>query len=224
MKWFLRALGIAFLTLMFLYGFAFLIIFSMRSAQATYRIETREAHPDYVFILRTECYRWEAGNGWKGFNEVRFAEINPENPLVIEVDQWPEEVVEGTEWRERTFLGTVPRSTAAQYKTAKECDDAARASEEESFYWNRPVPPWYSKGARITVKYRVQPKQSGDGLEIVQTSRSPLWQWAIILIAGLWFVTAWLVKSMFWPPLAPAADGISSVGPFSGDGQNRLVT
>ena len=205
MKWVLRALGIVLLVAASLYAFTFLIIFSARSAQATFRVETREAHPDYVFVINTEVLRWEAGYGWKLFPEVRFAEITPNDPLTLELDRWPNEVVDGTEWRERTFLGIVPRAVAAQYKTAKECVDAGACSDTDCFYWNRPVPPWFNTNKKVAVTYRVQRAKSGDGLEIVQTSWSPLWQWGflpgVLLLCG----AVWAVKRTRRSVLAPPA-------------------
>ena len=137
MKWVLRTLGVVILAAGCAYAFGFFILFSAKSAHVIHRIETREVHPDYVFVLRTECYRWEgwAGGGSKEFREVRFAEISPDNPLVLELDRWPEEVVEGTEWRERAYLAIIPRAVAAQYETAKECADAGASREETYFGW-----------------------------------------------------------------------------------------
>ena len=189
MKWVLRALGIVLLVAASLYAFTFLIIFSARSAQATFRVETREAHPDYVFVINTDVLRWEAGYGWKLFPEVRFAEIAPNDPLVLELDRWPEEVVEGAQWRERTWLAIVPRAVAVQYKTAAECFNAGACREIDCFYWGRPVPPWFNTNKKVAVTYRVQRTKSGDGWEIVQTGWSPLWQWAVVP-AGILCISA----------------------------------
>jgi hypothetical protein len=179
-----------------------------KHVRPVHRIETHESHPDYVFVLSRSGLQYdETARRWDNYQEVEYIELTPDRPLMIrlaaklsrDADYASRPDRHGERIRKDADLYCVPRSLAQAHASAK---DVIKASEEgkapgacwERFYWREAVPSWADDETTIT--YRVRRTASGDGLEVVCTSRNPRWQWnaaaiglaAAIILFGLWLV------------------------------------
>jgi hypothetical protein len=154
-----------------------------KNASATHQIEVAEEFAEYVCVVHR--YGWADGARAE-YNEASYEKLAPGRPLVLRLTR-----------TEIFSVMLVPRSVAAAYPTARELAGAVSGDrlagvEEYRFDSRETVPSW--AGDEITITYRVQRKSSGDGLELVRTSRNPLWQW--YAVAGL--VTVAIVTGGLW--------------------------
>jgi hypothetical protein len=157
-----------------------------KKAPVSYRVETREAHPDYLFVLTREVHRYdEATRKREDVLEAEYVELTPDRPLVLRHG-------------ESATLLIIPRPTKLGNLTPKELlkahPDLARQVVYQELEGRMEVPSWF--GDDITITYRAQESRAGDKLEFVRTSWHPLWQWfavaftipVLILLGGLWFI------------------------------------
>ncbi len=150
-------------------------------ARPTYRIETEELLPDYVFVVARHLFRQPTP-------DITYFELGPGRPLTLT-----------TRYQEEPELFIVPRAIASEYPNAAELVRAVRegrvtGSVQKRFPFRELVPSWADK--EITITYRLQRAASGDRLELVRTSRDPMLQWyaaailstTAVVIGGIWFV------------------------------------
>jgi hypothetical protein len=145
------------------------------SALTGHRIETIEEYPDHVFVVE----RSRPGPNREG---AEYAELAPGKPITIP-----------PAYPGNATLLIVPRVAAEPYKSAPELTKAVYSQHVPAvilrdFYGRETVPVW--TGREITITYRLQRTDSGDGWEIVRTSWSPMWQWyaaAIFLTVAVIF-------------------------------------
>lgn len=151
-------------------------------AYPTYRIETREPHPDYLFVLWYDEFA-------SGRDRAEYVELAPQRPVTFK-----------TGYHSTCGLIIIARSTAAAYSTPTELAQAVGRGEvagvrEHQFPFRVEVPSWTR--TPVTLTYRVEPSRSGAGLEIVQTSWDPLWQWyvaAVGLTVAMVLGGCWLLR------------------------------
>lgn len=145
----------------------------------TYRIETEEPLPDYIFIVVRHAFRQPTP-------DMTQFELGPNQPLTLT-----------TEYHEEPELFIVPREAASQFSNS---GDLVRAVSEgrvpgsvhKRFPFRALVPSWGEK--EITITYRVQKAASGNGLELVRTSPDPMRQWYAAAILA----TVAAIMSGFW--------------------------
>jgi hypothetical protein len=170
----------------------------LRRAKPTHRISTREAFPDYVFVIYSQksVYVKDAKTGneeRRSADEAEFIELTPEQPVMISVD---------ASRIDRKTLIIVPRIVATPFKTALELAEASR--HLKGAVWlelphREDVPEWHS--GEITIDYRVQrDAKSPDGrLEIVRTTWDQSYQCCVVglclpvafSLGGLWLIRRW---------------------------------
>lgn len=162
-------------------------------ARPTYRIETEELLPDYVFVISRHIFRQPAP-------DITYVELGPGHPLTLT-----------TGYQEEPELFIVPRGIASEYPNAADLvravsEGRVSGSVQKRFPFRALVPTWADK--EITITYRLQKAASGDRLELVRTSRDPMWQWYLaiglftlaVVSCGIWFIRRrWLRRSVSMP-------------------------
>lgn len=157
-----------------------------KNARVAHRIEAAESFPDHVFVVHRHGIKGEPDH--REYNEATFESLGPASPIRIR-----------PEIHEDVTLMLVPRAEATAYPTAAELASAVFGNRvplaaSHRFDWRTQVPSWGD--GEVTITYRVQRNRSGDGLELVRTSRAPLWQWNVaalclalaFVLGGLWAV------------------------------------
>lgn len=150
-------------------------------ARPTYRIETEELFPDYVFVVSRHIFRQPAP-------DITYVELGPGHPLTLT-----------TGYQEEPELFIVPRAVASEFPNAADLvravsEGRVAGSVQKRFPFRALVPTWADK--EITITYRLQKAASGNGLELVRTSRDPMWQWYLavglftlaVASCGIWFI------------------------------------
>jgi hypothetical protein len=153
-------------------------------ARPTYRIETEELLPDYVFVVVRHLFRQPTP-------DITYFELGPGHPLTLT-----------TGYQEEPELFIVPRAVASEYPNAAELvravsEGRVTGSVQKRFPFRVLVPSWANK--EITITYRLQRTASGNGLELVRTSSNPMLQWYLaaglfaltVASAGIWLVRRW---------------------------------
>ena len=187
----------------------------VKRARATYRIETPGLYHDYVFVLCREGLRYDATKKeFDWFREASFIDLTPDQPLVLHF-AWGaiEEPVDKQRKHEEGYLLIVPRRIASSYSSAMDLAQAESVLSDPAVVTSRSfgplemVPSWAAD--EITITYRVERKPSGEGLELVRTSRPPLWEWnavamgiaAVVVSTGWWIVRR--IRRSYWSSPIP---------------------
>jgi hypothetical protein len=162
-------------------------------ARPTYRIETEELLPDYVFVVARHVFR-------QSTPDITYVELGPGHPLTLT-----------TGYQEEPELFIVPRNAASEFPNAADLVRAVRegrvtGSLQKRFPFRALVPSWSDK--EILITYRLKKAASGNGLELVRTSRDPMWQWYLVVglftlavvSSGIWFIRRqWSRRSVRMP-------------------------
>jgi len=156
----------------------------VKHANVSHHIELTEPAPDHVFVVVRSSFQRQLAS------EATFVDFAPGRPITLT-----------TGYQESPELIIVPKTVAERYKTPQELIEAVRDHQipgvtRQQFHWREEVPEWTAK--ELTVTHRVQRTQSG-GLEVVRTSRSPMWRWFVaagffsvaVVIGGLRLVRWW---------------------------------
>ncbi len=151
-----------------------------RYATATYELSTREYLRDYIVVVVRDDWR-------RGRDEAEFLALVVGSPVSLT-----------TAYRDEPELLIVSKQHGERYATAGELAAAVKAGRipavRQRFASRETVPSW--SGSQVTIRYEVRRDKAGDGLEVVRTSRGPLWQWNVAallfcgatVLGGFWFV------------------------------------
>lgn len=163
----------------------------MKRPKITNRIATAEPLPDMIFIVvRHRPYFAEPSEPEKA---AEFVPLDPDHPVELTGHR-----------RQYVDFVIVPRKIAAGFGSPLEAAEAAPRFPDASttpLSFDESVPEWYSD--EFTINYRVQPRATGNGYELVRVSWRPYKQCGVACVAMPVVGGLWLIRRAFRSKQSP---------------------